>query len=187
MKRYLLLLWLALLASTCSARSQCDVLRETDMKLLPRSTFDVNYAGPLNGCFSGYLPAGSTPATIERDIYTFGVFRDGEEVVSLPVVTAGMDLASDPRQHLKILAVSFDDLDRDGRRDVMIIGANLAAKGELIFVQIYWGCGNDFDYDEKTNSEVDHAITNKPVVNVKTVARIIAAKKLKSGCEKPRR
>jgi len=120
-------------------------------------------------------------------LYFFGVFQKREQVVQLPVITAGMDLASDPRQHLKILAVSFDDLDHDGQRDVMLIGQNLVANGDLIFVQIYWGCGNDFNYDDKANSQVNRAITNQPVVNIKTLKKIIASMKLKSGCEVPKR
>ena len=93
-----------------------------------------------------------------------------------------MDLSSDPYQHLKILATSFNDLDRDGQRDVMIIGQNLAASGERIFVQVYWACGDRFVYDDKTDLTIEEYITNKPVINVKTVQRYIDARKLKAAC-----
>lgn len=177
MKSFFVTLCMVILAGTCSAKSHCDALRDTGATLLPNTTFEIRHASPLNGCFSGYLPEGEL---VGQGLYQFGVFRDGEEVASLPIVTAGMDLASSP--YLKILATSFSDLDHDGRRDVLVIGSTLAAKGELIFVQIYWGCDNTFTYEDKVNAEVNWAITNRYVVNVKSVETIVADKRLKSGC-----
>jgi hypothetical protein len=147
--------------------------------LLPRTTFEVSEPGLLNGCFSGYLPKGMP---LDDGLNRFGVFRDGKLAVPFPVIEAGMDLGSDPYQHLKILATSFNDLDRDGQRDVMVIGQNLIANGERIFVQVYWACGNRFVYDDKTDLAIEEYITNKPVVNVKTVQRYIDARKLKAAC-----
>lgn len=174
MKNFVLFLWMVLLGGTCSAKSECDLLRDAGFTLLPNTTFEVRYAEPLNGCFSGYLSRGA------GELYRFGVFKNGEELVSLPLVTLGMDLFND--NYLKILATSFNDIDHDGNRDIMIIGNRLFANGGLTFVQIYWGCGSKFSYDVKANSEVNWLMSNVGVINVKKVEKIVASKKMKSTC-----
>jgi hypothetical protein len=182
MKRCVLFFWLALVASGCLAGVQCDALRSTGLRLLPKTTFEVSYPGLLNGCFSGFLPEGDS---LDEGLYRFGVFREGKVVYTLPEVKAGRDLASNPHQHLKILAVSFNDVDGNGQRDVIVIGQGLAAKGEDTFVQLYWGCANDFILDDTDDEAITGLLVKSSVINVKTVERFIAAKKLKAACKLP--
>ena len=59
MKRPAIFFFLALIAGGASAQTQCESLRTSGLRLLPGTTFEVREPGLLNGCFSGYLPAGT--------------------------------------------------------------------------------------------------------------------------------
>lgn len=180
MKRCAIFLGLALAAGECMAGVQCDALKSTGLRLLPKTTFEVAYPGILNGCFSGFLPEGES---LDGGLYRFGVFREGKVVYTLPV--AGRDMDSNPHRHLKILAVSFNDVDHNGFRDVMVIFHALYAKGENTFVQLYWGCANDFVFDDSDEEEITGLLMKSSAVNVKTVERFIATKKLRAVCNPP--
>lgn len=179
MRHIFLFLTLAFLSGATLAHDQCGALRKNGLRLLPNSTFEVAYPGPLKGCFTGYLPA---DVTLEEGLYHFGVFHNGKLAVSFPTIEAGMDLSSNPYQHLKILALSFSDLNGDNQRDVVVIGQNLIANGERVFVQVYWGCGERFVYDDKTNLAIEEYITNKPSVSIKMVQQYAHKKKLSAAC-----
>jgi hypothetical protein len=179
MKRLILVLMLSLLVSTTWA-GECQVLQSNGLRLLARTTYEVNYPGLLKGCFTGYLPEGMPQ---DNGLYRFGIFKDGRLTVPFPVIEAGMDLSSSPYQHLKIFATSFADLDHDGKRDVAILGSNLAAKGELVFAQVFWNCGDRFVFDEKMNSDLGWYIGSKGVITIKAIQQYIRAHKLKASCE----
>jgi hypothetical protein len=178
--RLTIFLALVLSAGPASAIGQCDTLRAGGLQILSNSTFDLDYTGLLNGCFAGYIPREHNK---EEDLYRFGVFRDGKLVVQLPLVEAGMDLSSSPYNQLKILAVSFSDVDRNGQRDVTIIGERLAAKGMQPFVQIYWGCEQRFLYDEEANSEVIWLLASKKKIDVRSVSGFVQKRKLRAICK----
>jgi hypothetical protein len=59
----------------------------------------------------------------------------------------------------------------------------MIANGERTFVQVYWGCGERFVFDDKTDLAIEEYITNKPVVNVKTVQQYVRKRKLKAACD----
>lgn len=178
MKRLWLFLGLALFALSTEAETECDQLHRMGVDLLPNTIFNVTYGGPLSGCFAAFLPNG-------EHLYRFGVFRNGLLAVSLPVVEAGGDMVQS--KGLKIHAVSFKDLDGDGQRDVTVIGQRLAAKGKLIFAQVFYGCTEEFIYDDQSNDKVDAYLVNRPVINLAEIKGFIAKHKLGHVCGKGRR
>ncbi len=174
MKMFLLISVL-FFAGKVFADDQCVKLQEKDFDLLPHTIFNVNHGNLLSGCFAGFLPQG-------EDTYRFGIFKNGELVNQFPVVLGGGDLVKD--KHLKILGVSFSDLDKDKQYDVMVIGSRLGAKGALTFVQVFFGCDDQFIFDDKIDEILVVELWDAPIINVKTVKAVISAKKLGNVCNK---
>ncbi|WP_263262290.1 hypothetical protein [Pseudomonas sp. RIT-PI-S] len=179
MRNRVLFIALFFIMGTLHAQDQCETLRETKLRLLAKTTFNVNFQQPLNGCFTGYLPENET---FEDGLYRFGIFRDSKLITPLPLVEAGADLSSDPLQDLKILAVSFNDLDGDGRHDVTVLGQRLTAKGDYSFMQIFWGCPKNFVYEEDVNDDVAWDVGNLSKINIKVVQNYIRKKGFKAQC-----
>ncbi|WP_263262291.1 hypothetical protein [Pseudomonas sp. RIT-PI-S] len=179
MRNRVLFIALFFIMGALHAQEQCETVLRTDLRLLPKTTFNVNFQQPLNGCFTGYLPENEN---FEDGLYRFGIFRDSKLITPLPVVEAGADLSSHPLDDLKILAVSFDDLDRDGRHDVTVLGQRSGAKSDRIFMQVFWGCPENFVYDNKVNSDVDWDVGNLSKINIKAIKNYIRKKGFKAKC-----
>lgn len=179
MSRSAIVVGLLLFAGSAVAGDECAVLTNQGLNLLAGSTFNLSYPPPLNGCFTGFLPASSGNAPGQ---YELGVFRDGKLMTKLPALEPESDLSSDSKRHLRVLAVAFNDIDKDGRRDVLLIGQRLIASGNRIFAQIYWGCGDRFVYDEDAGHTVDWELTGKRDINVQTVGKLLRYKQFRSSC-----
>ncbi|WP_263262292.1 hypothetical protein [Pseudomonas sp. RIT-PI-S] len=147
--------------------------------LLPKTTFNVNFQPPLVGCFTGYLPKNETS---QNALYRFGIFHDSELITKLPAVEAGADLSSNPFNEMKILAVSFNDLNSDDRHDITVIGKVLIANGYRTFTQVYWGCTDNFAYEDKVNSDISRDVRNLSKVRIEVVQNYVRRNGFKARC-----
>lgn len=180
MIKQILFVWLALFITMAAhAGDECQSLKGGEIRLLEGTTFDLHYTGLLNGCFTGFLPPDNTT---DDGLFRFSIFKNGKRVTDLPVVEAGMDLSSNPKQHLKVVAVSFADLNNDAVRDVAVVGTNLSAGGERTFVQVFWGCNSKFVFDEKANSDINWDLGQKANLSLKEVQQYISKRGFRAKC-----
>lgn len=111
----------------------------------PQHSFELD----LNG-FTGSMLATTGP---NKSTFVFHFFdAAGKRVTSV------FDKDMDSDQGVKILAVAFEDVDRDGREDLVVLGTYLAARSDYNAVSVYTRAGGGpFRFQEKLGQRAGNA------------------------------
>jgi hypothetical protein len=102
-----------------------------------RSCF-VTFADPKEMVDAKDVPRGST----------FHIFTKGEDVFEFPDAFGGQSACW-------VEAVSFDDLNKDGKTDVIMAGRCLAARDSYPTNAVFANVGKGFSTNEEANAELD--------------------------------
>lgn len=128
--------------------SKCNDLKQPGKTFIAKQSFPFDYEPFPHGCFATF---GSKSEMLdERDLprgSTFYIYQDGESVYELPDAFAGIT-------GCWVDAVSFKDLNNDGKMDVIMAGRCLGAKNSYPSNAVYVNDGSGFTTDDFANGDL---------------------------------
>lgn len=143
-------------------KSACVTAKMDGKKLIASQTFAFDFEPFRGSCFVTF--ASKDDMLDDKDVprgSTFHIFRDGKKVFDFPDAFAGT-------QACWIEAVGFEDLNSDGRTDVVIAGSCLSARDSYPQNAIFANRGDSFTTDETANELLNEART---VREIKAIAK----------------
>ncbi len=141
------------------SKSECLQARERGKRLIAGQTFPIDFEPFKGGCFVTFasvedmvdasdVPRGST----------FHIYKNGEIIYDLPD-------AFDGQSACWVEAVGFEDLNSDGKTDIIIAGKCLAARDSYPANAVFVNSRGDFSTDANANGELNDFTTVQQIVN----------------------
>jgi hypothetical protein len=138
-------------------KSACLKSAISGKKLIASQTFVFDHAPFKGACFVTF--ANPDDMVDEKDVprgSTFHIFKDGKKIFDFPDAFAGTEACW-------IEAVGFEDLNGDGKTDVVIAGSCLAARDSYPQNAVFANDGAKFLTREEANELLSEAKTVKAI------------------------
>ncbi|MBX7054637.1 MAG: FG-GAP repeat protein [Pyrinomonadaceae bacterium] len=135
----------------------CKDLKLAGKNFIAKQSFPIDFEPFAGGCFATF---GSKDEMLdEKDVprgSTFHIFKDGKSVLDLPD-------GFDGQAACWVEAVSFKDLNGDGKTDIIMAGSCLAAKDSYPSNAVYVNSGKTFTTDADANSKLNELKSVKAI------------------------
>lgn len=139
------------------AGDKCNNLKLSGKNFIAKQSFPIDFEPFPGGCFATF---GSKEDMLdEKDVprgSTFHIFKGGKSVLELPD-------AFDGQAACWVEAVSFKDLNGDGKTDIIMAGSCLAAKDSYPSNAVYVNNGSRFTTDAEANSKLNELKSAKAI------------------------
>lgn len=139
------------------AGDKCNDLKLSGKTFIAKQSFAIDFEPFAGGCFATF---GSKEEMLdEKDVprgSTFHIFKGGKSVLELPD-------AFDGQAACWVEAVSFKDLNGDGKTDIIMAGSCLAAKDSYPSNAVYVNNGSRFTTDAEANSKLNELKSAKAI------------------------
>lgn len=147
-------------ANTVAAKpagDKCNDLKLPGKNFIAKQSFPIDFEPFAGGCFATF---GSKDEMLdEKDVprgSTFHIFKGGKSLLELPD-------AFDGQPACWVEAVSFKDLNGDGKTDIIMAGSCLSAKDSYPSNAVYVNNGKTFTTDADANSKLNDLKTTKAI------------------------
>ena len=136
---------------------KCNDLKLSGKNFIAKQSFPIDFEPFTGGCFATF---GSKEDMLdEKDVprgSTFHIFKGGKSVLELPD-------AFDGQAACWVEAVSFKDLNGDGKTDIIMAGSCLGAKDSYPSNAVYANNGKRFTTDAEANSKLSELRSAKAI------------------------
>jgi hypothetical protein len=142
---------------TASDKSACLNAKIEGKKLITDQTFAFDYEPFPKSCFVTF--ANKADMVDDKDVprgSTFYIFKDGKQVYDF-------EDAFDGQPACWVEGVGFEDLNSDGKTEVIIAGSCLAAKDSYPVNAVYLNINDDFRTFSSSNETLDNFKTVKQI------------------------
>jgi hypothetical protein len=139
------------------AGDSCKDLKLAGKTFISKQSFPIDFEPFAGGCFATF--ASKDEMLDEKDVprgSTFHIFKGGKSVFDLPD-------AFDGQAACWVEAVSFKDLNGDGKTDIIMAGSCLAAKDSYPSNAVYVNNGKTFTTDADANSKLNELKSAKAI------------------------
>lgn len=146
-------------AETSGGSSACGPVSMAGKVFVRKQSFAFDHEPFRGGCFVTF--ASKDDMVDERDVprgSTFHIFKEGKKVYDFPDAFGGQTACW-------VEAVSFKDLNADGKTDVIMAGKCLGARDSYPANAVYANTGRGFSTDDEANNKLE---------SLKTAAQIEA-------------
>ena len=140
-----------------ASASACTGFKSPGKVLVAKQTFPFDHEPYPRSCFVTF--ASKDDMVDDKDLprgSTFHIYTDGKEVFEFPDAFGGQSACW-------VEAISFDDLNADGKTDVVMAGKCLGAKDAYPTNAVYENVGRGFVTNEEANSELDELKTAEQI------------------------
>ncbi|MBS1797521.1 MAG: hypothetical protein JSS81_27100 [Acidobacteria bacterium] len=131
-------------------KTECLKASMPGKKLIADQTFVFDFAPFDKSCFVTF--ANKEDMVDDKDVprgSTFHIFRDGKKVYDFPDAFGGMSACW-------VEGVAFDDLNGDGKTDVVVAGSCLGAKDSYPMNAVFVNTGSKFETDDDKNQQLEN-------------------------------
>lgn len=122
--------------------AECANINTGEKKLLKSQTFPVDFPPFKNSCFITAHDPEYTDPPLDSE---FSIYRDGEEIFFFPGQFNGVSVGC------WVEAVSFQDLNNDNLKDIIVVGKCSAKSAPYNENMVYVNTGTTFITDEDAN------------------------------------
>jgi len=139
------------------AGDSCKDLKLAGKAFISKQSFPIDFEPFAGGCFATF--ASKDEMLDEKDVprgSTFHIFKGGKSMLDLPD-------AFDGQPACWVEAVSFKDLNGDGKTDIIMAGSCLAAKDSYPANAVYVNNGKTFTTDADANSKLNELKSVKAI------------------------
>lgn len=139
-----------------SATLLCHATETGDYEVYKKQTFAIDFEPFRNSCFvTAINPEYDDPPMESR----FAIYRNGKKVFDFPSQFNGINFGC------WVDAVSFQDLDADGLKDIIVISKCQAKVGDFNENTVYMNNGKGFTTREDANTQLGELTSIKQVVD----------------------
>jgi hypothetical protein len=126
-------------------KSGCDDLKRTGMKLLKTQTYPIDFEPFEKSCFVTFYGAEFDNPPLGAQYY---IYRDGKEIFNFPEQFNGGNILC------RVEDVSFEDLNKDNLKDIIIVGKCGAKADAYNENMVYFNTGKTFRINKDANMDL---------------------------------
>jgi len=139
-----------------TATLSCQATETGDYEVYKKQTFAIDFEPFRNACFVTAINPEYDDPPMESQ---FAIYRNGKRVFDFPSQFNGVNFGC------RVDAVSFQDLNEDGLRDIIVVGKCQAKSGEYNENTVYVNNGSGFITREDANTRLGELMSIKQVAD----------------------
>lgn len=140
--------------SKTEPKTSCSNLKRGGMKPDEKQTFAIDFKPFQTSCFATFQEPDFDGSAIGEKFF---IYKDGKEVFEFPDQNQAAGYS--------VEAVSFQDFNGDGLKEVIVLGSVDVKSGKMFSSQIFVNNGKGFTTDRKANFKLDDLEKMKDVID----------------------